>query len=444
MDESTIIYDDEQIRVIWSPGAHDMIVVSFGDLISPAFEKNFFAEKPLRKLSIPAIGIMSKSPNWYPKENIVLANDRISELIKRYRLRITYGGSMGGYAAIKYSRLFSATQVIALCPQWSLDIEECSGVNPGWQQYFRPSMKRMGVRKEDVSGDMFLFVDPFDRRDMMHLLNIKENSFGATHIKVPFVGHHVTSAFAGTSNLNGIIDACISNDLVRLHKISRETRRSYPYYLEKADEIIEKKFIGRLIESAISQPDFLRRKRHLFPLLLDYLKIKKGIESASEFFEKSFLTLGLAHKEAFLLCLWAADLLGKKVSIRTHHGTILCYDVSKNSVGQAVFNRRSWEVPIAIKASGQLAYLYVMLGNYKIYVKDVDGDHLAVCDDSNPEQKCFELIFSDNGSFFVRHGEEYLCAEPGGKVAFNRRNASAWEKFYLKLTNDPDEMASKV
>jgi hypothetical protein len=113
---------------------------------------------------------------------------------------------MGGYAAIKFSKLLGATEVISLCPQWSIDPAE-SLKNP-WGSYFVPSMTGMSIRTEDVSGSVFLFVDNTDHVDSFHSGKIC-GAYPATNIiNVPMVGHHITTVLAGTQNLLEIIDAC--------------------------------------------------------------------------------------------------------------------------------------------------------------------------------------------------------------------------------------------
>ena len=42
----------------------------------------------------------------------------IEDLIAPFQKRIGYGGSMGGYAAIKYSKLLGLSRVVSLVPQF--------------------------------------------------------------------------------------------------------------------------------------------------------------------------------------------------------------------------------------------------------------------------------------------------------------------------------------
>src|SRR5271168_4492658 len=97
------------------------VLITFGDLIMLASGLNFFAEAPTTKSEISCVGIMAKKGNWYPVESLKAAATALASIIQGYDRRITYGGSMGGYAAIKFSRLLGATEVISLCPQWSID-----------------------------------------------------------------------------------------------------------------------------------------------------------------------------------------------------------------------------------------------------------------------------------------------------------------------------------
>ena len=47
-NKETVIYEDEQIRVLFWKGSSDRVVITFGDLISLAKETRYFADTPLK------------------------------------------------------------------------------------------------------------------------------------------------------------------------------------------------------------------------------------------------------------------------------------------------------------------------------------------------------------------------------------------------------------
>ncbi|GBR43505.1 hypothetical protein [Neokomagataea thailandica] len=171
----SILYEDDRILVVWSSEGYfsDTVFITFGDLLLKPDGKRFFAEKPLNKIGISSVGIVSKDNGWYQGDSLLKAYNVVESILKNFSNRILYGGSMGGYAAIKFSRLFSATHVLSLCPQWSLDPDEWGRGGFGFEEHFNDSMRGMGIKKEDVSGAVYVFTDRFDRNDFDHFLKIK-------------------------------------------------------------------------------------------------------------------------------------------------------------------------------------------------------------------------------------------------------------------------------
>jgi hypothetical protein len=91
MDMRKIVYDDEELRVIYQPGHSDFLLVTFGDLISLASEDQFYADRPVTKMGLTCLGFMAKTPNWYPVENMRRAIQAISGLRRGFERLITYG-----------------------------------------------------------------------------------------------------------------------------------------------------------------------------------------------------------------------------------------------------------------------------------------------------------------------------------------------------------------
>lgn len=72
-NKEVVIYEDEQIKVLFWSGNSERIVVTFGDLISLAKETRYFADTPLKKLGLSSIGFMAKRGNWFPQQSMHLA-----------------------------------------------------------------------------------------------------------------------------------------------------------------------------------------------------------------------------------------------------------------------------------------------------------------------------------------------------------------------------------
>jgi hypothetical protein len=72
-----IIFEDEQIRVIFLQGSSDELIFSFGDLITRAKGTSINAEKSLAKFGFNVVGIMPKQKSWFPESSMLAMLDAI-------------------------------------------------------------------------------------------------------------------------------------------------------------------------------------------------------------------------------------------------------------------------------------------------------------------------------------------------------------------------------
>lgn len=222
----TVVYEDDHLVAVWHPGSTDHLLVTFGDMVGLANGTRFFADGPVRKARISCLGYVAKAPNWYPAGSVARALDACRPLVESYTDRVIYGGSMGGYAAVKYSGLLRAREVIALCPQWSLDPAELGGTPSAYERYFVPHMAGMGVTPGDVSGRVFLFFDPRQGEDRFHHDRIASVCGYSESFRLPSAGHHVTAMFAGSRHLVDLIGACRSGTPADRTRVAKTLRRT--------------------------------------------------------------------------------------------------------------------------------------------------------------------------------------------------------------------------
>lgn len=229
-----IIYEDDELRVIYSARSSKELVITFGNLNNLAEGMDYFGKKPLAKLNYASIGFMSKHCSWFPQSNMLQCIAAIQKWLQPYDKKVVYGGSMGGYAAVKYSRALGADFVLSMCPQWSIDPSECDGWNPGWQEHFTPSMRNMGIRPQDIGGKVYVFCDFHHPLDKKHAFLIAQQDPCVRLINVPFSKHHVTTVLAGTANLQALVRACLHNDELLLHQTNRLARRKSDFSIKNA------------------------------------------------------------------------------------------------------------------------------------------------------------------------------------------------------------------
>ncbi|CAN2532638.1 hypothetical+protein [Methylocapsa aurea] len=429
---TTIIYDDDEIRVIWAGADSKIVLITFGDAITPAMDHRFFADAPLKKSGVAAIGVMAKRANWYPSDNLHRASQAILEKIAGYETRIAYGGSMGGYGAVKFSRLLEATHVIAMCPQWSIDRDECDGRDPGWQQDFLPSMRGMAIRTPDVAGDVFIFADAYNAIDNFHCRKIVENYPHAHFIKVPRVDHHVTTVFAGTANLRALIDGALARDIAELRKFARQIRKSDLRRQSRILQYAMHKFprLGAAYLARSDNRDLLRENWRYFPQLMSHLAETAGAQRAIAFYEE-YASLLPGPAQQLLICAYLASVTGARVAIVTTHASTLVYDLSENKALHKDGPLAPWEFLVEAEFHGADVMLFAAVGRTRVPLSVAENGSLGFFANEGRSEKraTFEIIPNENGEFTIRQNAKYLSADLARAVACDRDGPYRWEMF---------------
>lgn len=430
--EKSIVYEDENIKVIYKPGISDFILCTFGDLHALANGDRIYAESAIGKLAYAAIGFMAKFPNWFPQDSVIRAVEQISSIVRDYSSVVSYGGSMGGYAAIKYSRLLGASHTIACCPQWSIDPAQCNGHKNGYESYYNPHLINMGIETDDMSGNIVILYDPHHEVDSFHYNNICARYDNTTGMHVPYVGHHVTTVMAGTENLRKMIESARAQDRYRLATLISHVRRKSPRRYEN------------LLKASVIKHPMLSAKI--------ILRADKSTPSALNVLNEAILTL--VNKNEFQKILELASLSGDNCSplqqnfmravvisikefagvelkdITTFHNTTLYYNVFTSSLCHA----KDKNVLSQIRVLKKLHSLSVNGGEY--LVVDCDGDfyfvnylHNAIYLSEKHSESSIKKESSTNGKCCFISDGKYMCAERDGSIIINRNTVSAWELF---------------
>ena len=204
--DKQIIFEDEHIRAIFLPGDSNTLVLSFGDLITRASGLSINAEKSLIKYQYNVIGIMPKQKSWFPQASMIELAKTISPVLQGFKNIVGYGGSMGGYAAIKYSNLLNMNRVIAFVPQYSIDPDQVE--DRRYAEFFDAvANKDMQIQLPDVDAarEYIIVYDPYFSIDREHYLKIKELLPSLHTIHLPFTGHEALSVLASSGLLHDFI-----------------------------------------------------------------------------------------------------------------------------------------------------------------------------------------------------------------------------------------------
>lgn len=430
-----ILYDDEELRVIWRRGSSDFVLFTFSDLTFSCSGSRFFADSSVSKLNINCVGFVAKQGNWFPRENTIPAIEIVNKEISLFQTRVVYGGSMGGYAALKYTAALKATQTIAFCPQWTIDRAECDGFDPGYSEYFNEKLVGMGVRAPDIGGDVYVFYDKHFYQDRMHCKKILENSDGINIINVPSVKHHITTVLSGTGNLSNLIRASRERDIFSMIRTCWESRRESIYRIESILDFAEKRnkrlYSELVVRFALGSKQHVGIKpRRVYRIVHELAKSNRLNEIIHIYRRGKNLFIDPWDQLEF--CTFCAALTSTEVIVRTKHKTKIVYDPE---IGRCVHRDAcsSLEVPLQVRFSGNGAEFYIKYGTRELslaldpengFIKLRKGDVSVNC----------ALIGITNACFYISSERGVVSAEGHNDVVIaNRAVVGDWECFYFDM-----------
>ena len=233
--EKQIIFEDEHIRVIWMPGQSEQLIFSFGDLITRAKGNNINAEKSLAKYQFNVIGIMPKERSWFPHKSMQAMLIAIAPIMEKFKQHIAYAGSMGGYAAIKYSQQLACQRVVALVPQYSIDPQDVD--DPRYNMFFhKDNNHNMRVTTQDVSTECeyIIVYDPYCVEDRRHYEKLKAVLPNLHTLNLPFTGHDAIAILASSELLNDFLTREFDADF--FYQKMRQVKKNSKFYYRKVIE----------------------------------------------------------------------------------------------------------------------------------------------------------------------------------------------------------------
>jgi tetratricopeptide (TPR) repeat protein len=125
LDEMPVVelYRSANLLVRCSPCENTLRwVVTFDNYGSPpGFDRPCFGEAFLAARGVSVISVLGKGNDWYQYPDTPLALDAVRRAVAGAERVVTYGSSMGGYAAIRFADAVGAHACLALSPQYSND-----------------------------------------------------------------------------------------------------------------------------------------------------------------------------------------------------------------------------------------------------------------------------------------------------------------------------------
>ena len=223
--------DDVLVRKVGDHGRSCCVVTfdSFTDFRT--LDRPGFGEQFLNASGIDAIHVIPRDNDWYQYPEMEQAMACVQATARRYARVVTYGSSMGGYAAIRLAGLAGAQAVLALSPQFSID----PAIVPWEGRWLACSQRFASVWEHTLPfpsvGEAYVVYDA-ENIDHKHMA-LLEQRLRFTAIPIPHAGHPVTGYLAEVGLLQqSILALCHrSFEANAFEREARARRRQSAQYL---------------------------------------------------------------------------------------------------------------------------------------------------------------------------------------------------------------------
>lgn len=208
------------------------------------------AEEFFNKLQIDAVFVNCATNEWYQYHDLPKGLSTLRVFASAWRRTITYGSSMGGYAAIRFAAIVGAKSSIAVGPQYS----PRSLIVPG-ENRFDALVAQTEFLYEDSyrasSGvDNYVIYDPLLKIDERHVMEYRKDA-NLLPIPIPCGGHTPTVVLSECGLLTEFI-----LDLTKGTFCASRFRTSFRQARASSDEYW-KELMDRLLER--DRPETARR-----------------------------------------------------------------------------------------------------------------------------------------------------------------------------------------
>ncbi|MGR2825507.1 hypothetical protein FY048_08230 [Acinetobacter sp. 1124_18A] len=390
--DKQIIFEDEHIRAIFLPGDSNTLVLSFGDLITRASGLSINAEKSLIKYQYNVIGIMPKQKSWFPQASMIELAKTISPVLQGFKNIVGYGGSMGGYAAIKYSNLLNMNRVIAFVPQYSIDPDQVE--DRRYAEFFDAvANKEMQIQPQDVDAarEYVIVYDPYFSTDREHYLKIKALLPSLHTIHLPFTGHEALSVLASSSLLHDFIEHDF--DEIYFYQQVRKVKKQSKFYFRNVLAHVLSHHDDMLLK-ILRQNDFQLDERYFDNPLKQ--AITRSLMKAKQATELDFQKLGIKVQQTQQEASYIEGL-------QNSFGSILVFNLINSKFESYTLDvllaNKSYLIPIVAEHTG---VVHIELNNETYLLGMNDRKVIKLF-------KCEEPLTSDMSPFVIKKYSDFFA-----------------------------------
>jgi hypothetical protein len=238
----TLIFEGEEIYCHYHKGNSAYLLITFttaGDTQDAS--RRYLMQDIAQRNGITCLGFTSSVRGFFLSPEMAAIEKKIRNIIALYKTVIIIGSSMGGYAAIKYSKMLGATHVLAFNPNYSVDPIELE-LDDEKKIYLRSgliahkivrreSFKTMAPRAEDVQGKITVVYDPKEIIDEFSALMYAKKHPSFDLIGLRHIGHIAIDTYQSDVAMLKLINIIMENDQTRLLRFLTDSLRSNVKYI---------------------------------------------------------------------------------------------------------------------------------------------------------------------------------------------------------------------
>jgi pimeloyl-ACP methyl ester carboxylesterase len=234
------LFESSNLRVDTVDGFNsDVVLVSFAErkTYQARLDEQGFGQDFARKNSIDGIYVKCIGNHWYQYPEIPDALSAIRQAAGGRNI-VTYGSSMGAYAAIKFAGVLNAERVVAISPLFSPD-----PAKPPFERRWKVDADQITFLDDKINmapeTHVYVLTDPA-HADAKHARLFRATLSNSTIVAVPLASHPVGHFLREAGLLADLITSLISGrfDNRRWCTARRASRTRSSIYNKRLAEVI--------------------------------------------------------------------------------------------------------------------------------------------------------------------------------------------------------------
>ena len=201
---------------------------------SPDIYRHGWCSVLFRRWGVSHVSVKPKVVDWYRKPDLLAAllDLRSNGFLALFDRVITYGGSMGGYAAIAYADILQADTVLAINPQTTLSPDLVP-----WENRFSIGLNEdWSTTESDAAANclavrsLYVVVDRRFHMDWGHVVRLSGHNLKV--LNLPFLRHHLPAHMVGMKVLMPLLQSVLQGDadVSEFHRGAKRRRDLAVYY----------------------------------------------------------------------------------------------------------------------------------------------------------------------------------------------------------------------